>query len=470
LRTVSYNFGVATLARVIVNLLGIAVVGIMTRTLGLENFGHYSTVMAYLFIFSILADMGLQAILVREISQNDEDESRITSSIFTLRLLLILASAALSGIVVWFLPYQYTVQLGVVVALLYIVFSSLVQILIGVFQKHLRIYLVSVADIISRCVQLGLLALLVYLNRISLVGFLGVVVAAEIVHFLVAVVNVRKLVKLRLHVDTAYWKKVLKTSFPVAASLVFTLLYFKIDTVFLSLMRDPAEVGIYAVAYKILELVIFIPAIYIGLVFPTLSKYASAKGREFADEFKKAFNILAILAMPAAVYLFVMAGSVVQLIGGDAFAQSGRVLQILTVAIIMIFFGNLGGNALIALDLQKRGMWIYLFGAVFNIVTNLIFIPKHGYIAAGWTTVATEIFVTVAMFIVIARAKTGALSSTVTIKALVSALVMGVIILPFADSLVVATPFAIVYFVFLWLMRGITTQDIRKVLSLRSAN
>jgi O-antigen/teichoic acid export membrane protein len=451
-----------------VNILGVVVVGIMTRSLGLENFGHYSTIMAYLYIFSIAADMGLYAILVREISQHDEDENRITGSIFSLRLILIFLFVLIAVVLVWFLPYPNIVKLGVLVASLYVIFSSLIQILIGIFQKHLRVYVVSIADIVARSLQLILLLFLIYLGKAGLMEFLAVVVVSVAAQFIILFIYSKKLANFKLHIDVQYWKTILRNSFPIAVSLVFSVLYFKIDTLLISLLRGADEVGIYSVAYKVLELVIFVPAMYIGLVFPILSKYAGKNKNDFVFEFKKTFDVIAIMAMPTAVYLFIMAHSIVRAIGGDAFFQSGAVLQVLVVAITMIFFGNLGGHSIIALNLQKKSMWIYIFGAILNIATNLIFIPKYGYIAAAWTTVATEIFVTICMFILISKKETGELSSLRTLKALLSALLMGLIILPFSESLIIGTLLGISYIPILWLARGFTTQDVKDILSYRS--
>ncbi|GAH90926.1 unnamed protein product, partial [marine sediment metagenome] len=52
-------------------------------------------------------------------------------------------------------------------------------------------------------------------------------------------------------------------------------------------------------------------------------------------------------------------------------------LAILIGAIMYIFSA---GNSIIALNKQKIAAWIYLGGMIFNIVTNLIFIPKYSYL------------------------------------------------------------------------------------------
>jgi len=462
-RTISYNFGLAAIAKILGNLIALFLVGILTRYLGPSSYGHYSTVMAYLFIVSIVADLGLQMILVREISQNKRDEQSIVGKIFTLRLLAAVIVTALSIGVVWLLPYEGVIQTGVMLASLFVIFSSLVQVLLGLFQKHLRLYFVSIADTIARLVQLGLVVALVATDVLTLPLVFVVVVISEIVHFFVVFWFARRITKIRLHVDIVYWRRILRLSLPIAASLVFTLLYFRIDTVFLSLMRSPEEVGVYSVAYKVLEMAVFIPALYAGLVMPKLAEYAKNRKEEFIKIFNKAFDIISIMAFPAVVFLFLLASGIVQLIGGNAFAPAAHLLQILTVAIFVIFYGNLGGRGLIALDLQKQAMWIYLAGAVINIITNVIFIPQYGAVAAAWTTVLTEVFVTVAMFALIRKSMGTNFVSPVFSKAFFAALIMSIFIAPVGDFIWFGVAVSILYFPTLFVLGGIRIEEVRKM-------
>ena len=65
----------------------------------------------------------------------------------------------------------------------------------------------------------------------------------------------------------------------IAAILV--MIYFKLDTVMLSFMKDQIDVGIYGLAYKILENLIFFPAMFVGLIMPLLSKHAFSNRSKF---------------------------------------------------------------------------------------------------------------------------------------------------------------------------------------------
>ncbi len=465
---ISYNLGIAAFSRLIIGAISLVVVGLLTRSLGPAGYGYYNLIFAYLYIFTSIADLGLYTILVREVSKVDTDKEKLVASkIFTLRLVFVVSILILADLLVLFFPYPPLVKWGIVIASLFSVLSSLTQVLIGVFQKYLRLYLVSVADIIARACQLVLLAVMIYFKA-GLLSFVWAVVLSEAVHFLLTLAFSRSLVKIKLSADLVYWKQILKTAFPVAVSLIFVLIYFKLDTVLLSLMKPAYDVGVYSVAYKILEVAIFLPAIYIGLVMPLLSRHAFGNRAEFVKTFRSAFNVISIFALPFVAYLVVLSDKIVGIIGGGGFTAAGPVLKILSVAILMIFFGNLGGNAIIALNLQKKSLWIYLAGAVFNVAANLILIPRYSYFAAAWITVATEILITLWMFRLIKKEAGATTDKTVIFKAAIATIIMLVIMRPFLGNFVWATIAAVSYFPILFLLGGFTREDLREIVSLKT--
>jgi O-antigen/teichoic acid export membrane protein len=162
-----------------------------------------------------------------------------------------------------------------------------------------------------------------------------------------------------------------------------------------------SDVGIYGIAYKILEGLIFFPAMFVGLIMPLLSNSAFIDNERFKKVFQKTLDILVIFIVPLLIGLSMLSLPIVVLVGGNNFIASAPILNILALAVGLIFLGNLFGSSIIALNKQKTCAWIYFMGMIFNVVTNLIFIPKYRYIGAAWTTTATELLVTVAMIILI---------------------------------------------------------------------
>jgi len=466
-RKIAYNTIVSTGARIIAVALSLVSLGFITRYLGKEGFGNYSLILAFLYIFNILADFGLYSLMTREISRPGADEKKIASNIFTLRIVALLIFLGLGIILVWFFPYPLQVKLGVVIVSLSYFFLSASQVLMGVFQKYLRIDKAGLADIIGRLIQLGLVIIFIHLN----LGFFSILWALIISCFGNFILNwlfARRYIALTLVFDFSLWKEIIKAAIPIAASLVLVLIYFKFDTIFLSLKfinRSSAnpivDVGIYNVAYKILEGLIFFPSMFVGIIMPLLSKFAFSNLDEFKKTFQKTLDVLIIFIIPLVVGLLFLSLPIVVLIGGEQFSTSAPVLQILAFAIGLIFLGNLFGHSIIALNKQKTGAWIYFGGMIFNVITNLIFIPKYSYFGASGTTVATEFLVTILMLILIYKTINYFPRFNITKPLLAGLIMAGPLYLFKGWNLFLLVGLGIIiYFVMLYIIKGIKKEEI----------
>ncbi len=74
----------------------------------------------------------------------------------------------------------------------------------------------------------------------------------------------RRWVHLTVTIDFPFWRSFLKESAPIGITAIVTFLYFKCDTILLSFLQNQHDVGIYGAAYKIIETIIFFPAMIIG--------------------------------------------------------------------------------------------------------------------------------------------------------------------------------------------------------------
>ena len=378
-------------------MIGLVIIGFLTRHLGLAGYGAYETITSYLFIFTVLADFGLHIIHVREISRYPEKESFISGNIFTLRLISLFLVIILAFVVVASLPYSEEIKKGILIASIFVIFSSLSQILAGIFQKYNTFYFVSFSDILTRFIQLGLVIYAVN-KDLGLLTFIWLLSLTAIFQFIIIFFLSRRFIKFSFGLDFSYAKKIIKASLPVALSILFTAIYIRTDALMLSLMKPQADVGVYRLAAKILETVVFFPALLVELIMPSFSHLAINSKDLFKQVFKKTFNLLFLMAVPVVLGLFFFAEPVVLILGGKEFISSAAPLRIMALVIGMVFLNNLGGKALIALELQRAGMWIYISGAVLNIISNLIVIPRYSYIGASFTTLMTEIIVTILMF------------------------------------------------------------------------
>ena len=159
---------------------------------------------------------------------------------------------------------------------------------------------------------------------------------------------------------------------------------------------------------------------------------------------------------------FFLSDRIVVLIAGQDFILSAGVLNILIFATGIIFLGVLFSNMIISLEKQKTLAYIYAFGALFNLIANLIFIPKYSYTGAAWTTFLTELAVTLLMVFILFRVLKTFLSFKPVLKYALAALVMALFLfylssLPLFLLILLAV---LVYFASLYLFGGISAKEV----------
>lgn len=469
-RKIAHNTIIQIVGKVISTVIGLVAIGMISRYLGQEGMGNYTTILAFLQFFGILVDMGLYIILVKRISESEADTEKLVNNIFTLRLLSAIVFLGLAPLVVLFFPYPPMVKWGVALTSFSFLFITLNQVLAGLFQKKLRMDKVAIAEVLGRMVLLGATFLAIFWEK-SLLFIMLAVVLGSFTNFLAIFYFSSKYVRLRLQFDFAIWKEVVKSSWPIALSIVFNLVYFKADTIILSLFKSQSEVGIYGAPYKVLEVLVTFPAMFAGLMMPLLTKSFKERNLErFKKILRKAFDALAMIVLPMIIGTYFVAERVMLLIFGEQFLVSGAVLQVLIIATGIIFVGNLFGNTVVAVNRQRQIIWAYAVIAIISLIGYLIFIPRFSYLGAAWMTVVSELLITLASAYVVWKASKVSPSFRLFFKALTASVGMGaVLFLLSGQSLIVMIIAGIlVYFLLLYLLRGFSKELILEIISFKS--
>lgn len=460
-RKIAYNVLISSLSKFLSTALALVSIGFITRYLGKEGFGDYATALAFLSLFSAIADLGLNQLSTREISRPGADESEIMSNIFTLRVISSVAVFLAAPILVFFLPYPIEVKYGIIIIAASFVFSSSYQVLNGIFQKHLAMDRVAISELIGKSIQLAMIIAVIKLG-LGLGWIVSALLMSMFVNFFLVHLWSRRFVKVRFRFDFTYWKKFLKEAYPIGISAIIVFLYFKIDTIILSMQRSSAEVGIYNVAYKVLENISFFPAMIMGLIFPIMSQNIFTDKARFEEISNKTFKVFLLIVTPLIVGTLFLSEGIINLIGGAGFFESAAVLRVLVFALSAIFFGNFFNSILIAGNFQKKLIWILSFAAAFNIISNLIFIPIFSYRAAAINSVITELFV--AFFSgYLAFKKLGYLPQAEKISRIIfSGFVMAGFLFSFRELnfYLAGAGSVCVYIIMLWLSKALETDEL----------
>jgi O-antigen/teichoic acid export membrane protein len=469
-RTLSKNFAVQLAGKGVSVLLGLAIVAILTRALGVEGYGEYTTSITFLQFFGVIVDFGLTLTMVVMISETGADEPKLVGNVLGLRLFSSAILYALAPLAVLPFPWSGTVKAAVAVGALAYFFMSSAGMLTGVFQKHAAIWRASLAEIVSRVVLVAGTAALAYLGY-GIVPMFGALIVANAIWLFLMIRFAKPFVSIKPLADVAVWKKTISRSWPIAISIFFNLLYLKGDVLILAYFRPQAEVGFYGAAYRILDVLTALPTMFMGLLLPSItSDWSAGRRPEFARHLSRAFDLFMTAAIPAVAGGLAVAGPLIAWLAGPGYETAGDVLKVLLLAVPGIFLGALCGHAVVAVNKQKSMVAGYALVAVLTVAAYLYLVPRYGLWGAAYATIASESFIALLTFVTVYRESGARPTFMIVAKSVVASVVMYLVItrlpsLPVLASIVVG---AFVYFGVMLAVRGITMEELRALVPHRS--
>lgn len=408
LKKVIINTGAQVVGKGITASITLLITYIIARTLKEEGYGDFTKIFVFVGYFYTLADFGLNQIYIKVAQENKTDHLKI---LFGLRLIMGLTLAIVCSAVAFALPFNEQsgtgfspiVKVGIVIASITIITQALFTSANAFFQKILRYDLSTIAAATSYAFVL-ITAIIVSTTTKSLLGYTAAYVVGGFVLVTTAYLVISKRTK-AVFVPTfkkQEFSKFLVPAWPIGLALIFNLIYFRIDVLILSLYQPSQEVGTYGLAYQFFEAALALPIFFANSIYPLLQNLYNTNLQEFKVEFKNwARNLLAVsLLLTVAVYLI---SFLIPIIYKNHFTGSTQALQILALGFPFFFISALLWHVLIIYNRQKLLWPIYATGAILNIGANLVFIPKHGYMAAAAITVVSEALIMLLLTIAVLK-------------------------------------------------------------------
>jgi len=370
--------------------IGVVSMGLLARYLGQEQFGWYVVAFTWLQFFSIAVDFGLYMVGLKMLGENEANQRNIFSQIWWLRLISAFLLVLILPNIVWLLPYVAGVKIGVTALSFSFFFANLNQLLTVSFQKQMQMSYVALSEILGKLTALGVLYLVIIYNLGFAYGMLAIGLYG-LVQLIMLFYKLNTSHKIKFYWDKNLAKDIIKQAWPLGVIIILNTLYFKADTLILSWFASSEEVGLYGAPYKILEILVSFPVIYLGLLLPEISKWWQKQEFQLLQSYaQQSLMMMAGIASLMTAGIIVFAKPIMILIAGADFATSGVWLQWLVVAAWGIYFGQLFGFILVGISRQKIQMKIYLLISALSLILYLIFIPKFGTLAAAVITVVVE--------------------------------------------------------------------------------
>lgn len=372
--------------------INILIIGmLLARYLGPEQYGILSYSLAFVFLFSALAKLGLDSIVVKYLVKHETERDNILGTSFILKLggaiFSILILLVISNIV--HQSQQEELILILSFSILFLTFS----VIDFYFQSKVLSRFTVYASIFSLVVSI-LVKIILILYKAPLSAFVYAwlleIIILSLAYLFVYFRNGLFFSNWRFKKNWAV--TLLKDSIPLLLGSIFIVVHMKIDQIMINSMLGAAEVGKYSVAVTLSEGWYFLPVIFVTSLFPAIINAKESNRELYYDRLKNLYRLMFYLALIVAVPITFSADWIITVFFGVDFLAAAQILKIHIWAGIFVFLGVASTRWLIVENLQIFSTINTGLGALLNIILNYILIPKYGIVGAAWATLISYFF------------------------------------------------------------------------------
>jgi O-antigen/teichoic acid export membrane protein len=360
---------------------------VVARYLGPERFGLWNYLFSFSLFFMVFSSMGLDGIIPRELIKQPENSKAIISTGAVIKFLGGLTGFALN-ILVFFLYKNPDTELFMMMSLMasILIFQSF-DIFDIVFKSRLQ----AKYSVIGRNMAFVIVALLklyfVY-YQFPIIFFIGTnaletLIGAVLVYFIYIIKGNR------IYLKSFEWrlaKRLLSDGFPMAISSFMVMIYMRIDQVMLTDMSGLRQNGIYATGVRMIEIVYFIPVALGDSFFPGIVYSKKHEGKKYYSNLLGFYSIMTYVAIFISIVTIIIAVPMMNLLFGEQFEGSGKVVQIFGFSLYATFLSVATGKYLVTENYLKIILTRSFLGLSMNIFLNWLWIPEYGYIGAAYAS------------------------------------------------------------------------------------
>lgn len=363
----------------------------VSRVLSVGELGKYNWSNSFVSYFLLIAGLGIATYAVREGAKlrNDRNEiSAFASQVFSINILSTVVSYTLLFLCILIFPKIQSYSACIYIFSIQIVFTTLgTEWIYSIFEEYTYITIRSIVFKI-----LSIFMLFVFVRRSGdYLNYAGITVFSAVGSNVLNYLHAKKFCTIRFTFDID-WKENLKPILIIFASSVAITIYLSLDTTLLGLINNNYVVGIYSVSTKMYNVV---KQLIAAILTVTIPRFALLWGRHRYREYRKLLleisDVLALISIPAAVGVYMLAPQIVILLSSAKYIRAVSSLRLLCPALIFSIFSWIFTSCvLIPAKRENKVLIITILSAVVNLVLNLLLMPSLKENAAAITTSLSE--------------------------------------------------------------------------------
>lgn len=385
------NTSYFTLALILQKIISFSYFTLIARALGPLDLGKYYFAISFASIFSILIDLGMANVLTREIAK----EKTLAKDYFGANLAIKIPLTILTSLLIVFLAnilgYSPIVKNLIYLSTLCVVFDSFTATFFSVARGFHNLSYESLSSVLFQIIVF-ICGLVILKLRLGLGWLLGALVAASLFNLIYSllIVVVKYKLPLKPNFNPRLLKLIVKISISFGLFAIFQKIYTYLDTVLLASLAGEYYVGLYQIAFKIINALQFLPMAFTASLYPAMSAYWAGNRGQLIITFERAMNYLIIISLPISIGIASLADKII-LIFKSGFQGAILPLEINIAALLFMFASYPIGSLLNACDKQLTNTVNMAVTVIASVILNLILIPKFQAVGASITVLLTSI-------------------------------------------------------------------------------
>ena len=359
------------------------------RIAGLDLYGDLSKILVLVALGFTAIDFGLNADAVRR-ATGAPSMLQLTRRVMLARLVLALIAIIVLNSFVFLLPGGYSPEvkslfwvasIGIIFQSIYISGNAYFQYSMNYWRSTLSVILGTITTTILTLYYLSTSPTLPSLTLAIIMGYLfmattTVVLLPKQLFKEFQIRDLREIVPTLLRAST------------LGAILIFSILSSKVDTILLGVFRTSSEVGQYAFAYRIFDVILVLPVFVMNSLYPLMLKNKESL-------LIPTLKTLGTLGLLAGVGTYVLAPLIIYI--KPELGLSITTLRILSLSLPLFYLTAPLMWDLVAKSKDVLVLKIYVIAALINVSTNLWAIPHYGVVAAAIITGVTELLIFISL-------------------------------------------------------------------------
>lgn len=395
-------------------MVGLSIISVKFVAMGLtkELAGIYNSAYGYVQVFAILADFGLYAVAVREVSKAT-DKSRVLGALITLRTLILTLSFAAALLIVWILPQWNgtTLPMSVSIVAMVPIFTLFAGIVRTCFQVEYKMQYVFLAEVTQRVLSTVIIGALIVMGvrastditHLHVMLYAGV--AGALVLLGISLYYGNTLIPLRPTVDKAMMKTLFSQAAPFGVAYFCLALYRHFDMTLIALLRNDFEIqnAYYGFILRMADVGFLLPTYLLNSMLPTLSAKDS-KGEDTCVLLGKTFSTLLFIGVTALLFSMLWSRPLVSMLTTDQYlstaARAGSDTALRLIALPMLLNGIIMYSFYVLLNRYNWQALVprLMLAAVCSISMNILLIPKFGFVGAAYTSIVIHLLLAIILF------------------------------------------------------------------------